>query len=606
MKKILILFGVIGLTAALFYGLQAQENFKTLDSIKIDGNSVVMTLSGLTKHHVFQIANPPRLVVEFTNVEHNVKNKEMDGNAGLIKRIRSGQFENEPVKIARVVIDLSKMTEYSLKDDGNNVILALNPDKQAKAPDVAANAAQKMPADAGSTVVATPYEGNQVEAAAKIIPEKKAPAPPAAKPAARNASGNNVVLPKKPITLDFEDADISDVLRVLSMKSGINIIHGSDVTGTITLHLENVPFNRAFETILSIKGLVSQDQGPNILRITTPQAIALERSQAVTFTKIFPLNYAKADEVKSNLDQIRNAEGRRGNISVDARTNSLIVTDTPEGLTTMEAIISELDKIPQQVIIETKIVEVTLTNDLDLGIDWALAGNAQTNPTVSVGQTTSGGVQSYGFNPPAGQSYTNVKVAGGGTGVSFPAASVSGMMSGISFAVVSNNTSISAQLTALAQKGLSKILSTPKVTTINNKEAKILVGQKIPYTTTTVTPVGSTQSTQFLDVGIKLTVTPTINVDEKITLAVHPEVSLYVRADAAGPVIGTREAQTTVMVNNGETVVIGGLITEQDIKNGTGVPLLGDLPIIGHLFKRDYSSKSRTELLVFLTPTIIK
>jgi type II secretory pathway component GspD/PulD (secretin) len=193
----------------------------------------------------------------------------------------------------------------------------------------------------------------------------------------------------------------------------------------------------------------------------------------------------------------------------------------------------------------------------------------------------------------------------GGTGVAFPAAAVGGQMGSIAFGIVANDSYVTGVLTALAQKGLSKILSNPKVTTINNKEAKILVGQRIPYTTTTVSTAGSTQATQFLDVGIKLTVTPTINIDQKITLQVHPEVSLFVRSDPAGPVIGTREALTTVLINNGETVVIGGLITEEDRKLGTQVPLLGDLPIIGHLFKRDYNTKDRTELLVFLTPQIL-
>ena len=132
-----------------------------------------------------------------------------------------------------------------------------------------------------------------------------------------------------------------------------------------------------------------------------------------------------------------------------------------------------------------------------------------------------------------------------------------------------------------------------------------MVCQKIPYTTTTVSNNGTTQETEFLDVGIKLTVTPTINSDQKITLNVHPEVSLFIRADPAGPVIGTREAYTTVIVNNGETVVIGGLITDEDRKAATQVPLLGDIPVIGHLFRQNYKSKDRTELLVFITPQII-
>lgn len=634
MKKLLIVLGVAALIAALFYRLQAQENFKTLNSIKVDGNSVVMTLSGKTKHHVFKISNPPRLVVEFSNTEHNIKVKELEVNGDLIKRIRSGQFENDPVKIARIVVDLAKMTEYTLKDKGNDVVLILNPSARpaketAKAEETPAKpeeAAAAKPAEEVPLVIATPYEPSKQEAeapaaepakpekaaAVEKAPEEKPKAVETAKKAVEKPSqtsaksSGQVVLPRKPITLDFEDADITDVLRVMSLKSGINIIHGSEVTGTITLHLENVPFDKAFDTILSLKGLVSQEQGPNILRITTPQSIAAERSQAVTFTKIFPLNYAKAEEVKSNLDAIRLAEGRRGNISVDARTNSLIVTDTPEGLQTLQKIIEELDKRPQQVLIEAKIVEIDVTNTLDLGIQWQYSGTVSGDPNVAIGVTkATTGDSGFGVTAQGTSLLSPAAVSEGGTGVSFPAAASGGQTSQIAFGIWGNGRYLTGVLNALAQKGLSKILSTPKVTTINNKQAKILVGQRIPYTTTTVTTAGSTQSTQFIDVGVKLTVTPTINVDEKITLQVHPEVSLYVRADAAGPVIGTREADTTVMVNNGDTVVIGGLITENDQKLGTQVPLLGDLPIIGHLFKRDYNNKERTELLVFLTPQII-
>lgn len=359
-----------------------------------------------------------------------------------------------------------------------------------------------------------------------------------------------------------------------------------------------MPFDKAFETILELKNLVSQEQGPNIVRIATPQQISEERAQAVAFTKIFPLNYAKADDVKLNLDSVRNAEGRKGSISVDERTNSMIITDTPQGLISIAKLIKELDQKPMQVIIEAKIVEVDLNKDLDLGIQWQYANTItnQPNNQVTIGQTQTD----------ANGNITPVSVSGGGTGVAFPAiASGSGEIGSIAFGIVSNQMRITGALTALAQKGLSKLLSNPKVTTVNNKEAKILVGQRIPYTTTTVSTAGSTQSTNFLDVGVKLTVTPTINIDKKITLVVHPEVSLFVRNDPAGPVIGTREASTTVIVNDGETVVIGGLITDQDIKSGEQVPLLGDLPIIGSLFKHTSDSKARTELLVFLTPQLL-
>ncbi|MHB9155782.1 MAG: type IV pilus secretin PilQ [Endomicrobiales bacterium] len=693
MKKILTALGVTALCFSMVCSLGAQENFTTLDQVNVNGGTVEMSVSGETKYHAFTVSNPPRIVIELTNAEHNVKDKEVEINDGIIKRVRSGQFQNEPVKAVRVVVDLVKMTEYQIKGNGKTITLVLNGDfarkapaeqakpeppivkavsiapvpaaplvpapkpvpvplpaklvPQDKAPDAPAKApaentdvpaapaktektAPEKPAPAAQEKPSLQKEAVPAELAAPPAPVKEAiaaaaPAPavkpkpskqakeitPSAPAASSSYTGgpSRVTLPTKPITVDFEEADIRDVLRILSMKSGINIIYGGDVNGTITMRLENVPFDKAFETILSLKGLVGQEQGANILRVATPAKIAEERSQAVTFTKVFPLNYAKGEEVKSNLDSIRSAEGRRGNISVDARTNSLIITDTPEGLSSVERIISDLDRKPAQVIIEARIVEVVLTDDLDLGISWQYADTPVNTPgnVIAIGATKSEvSSQAMGSGAIGGNTVVTPLAPGaGGTGVAFPASAVSGQMSGISFGIIQNQLRLNGMLSALAQKGLSKILSTPKVTTINNKEARIMVGQKIPFTTTTVTPTGSTQSTNFLDVGIKLTVTPTINIDQKITLAVHPEVSLFVRADAAGPVIGTREAQTTVLVNNGETVVIGGLITEDEKKLGTQVPLLGDLPVIGYLFKRDFRTKERTELLVFLTPQIV-
>ncbi|MCB4790763.1 MAG: type IV pilus secretin PilQ [Elusimicrobia bacterium] len=705
MKKIAIELGIIGSFLMLFTGLSpAQEGFKTLNNIRVDGNSVIISLSGKTKYNAFKMTNPPKLIVEFSNTEHNFKEKDLAVNKSTIKRIRSGQFKNAPVKVARVVIDLSAMMEFELKSEGNDVKISFNPDTkasevkedQAKKTQVVPVLAQaapvplkpaavpgvqtqqnQAPAQTAQTPITpaavTPSQTQQNQSPAQGLnqqtqktpeqqkkPEETKPAQanpetPVPKPSevkavpatavpkefqkiqkqkndnqskqikqvrakrekqagkvndpVKASESKLVLLPKIPVTLDFEDADIRDVLRVLSMKSGINIIFSDDVKGNVTLHLENVPFDKALETILSLNGLVSQEQGPNILRIATPQKIAEERSQAVTFTKIFPLNYAKAEDVKANLDSVRSAEGRRGNVSVDARTNSLVVTDTPDGLVSVERLMSQLDKKPQQVLIEAKIVEITLTDSYDMGIQWQYAGTPVNNDTtrVDVGQSAAAaGAAGFGAGA-AGLAQRNVSgITAGGTGVNFPAAPAAGQAGSIAFGIVANNNYLTGALTALAQKGLSKTLSTPRVTTINNQEAKILVGQKVPYTSAqTQSSIGQTTSTEFLDVGIKLTVVPTVNIDNKITLFVHPEVSLFVRADPAGPVLGTREAKTTVLVENGETVVIGGLITEEDRKLGTQVPLLGDLPIIGHLFRRDFKSKDRTELLVFITPKIL-
>ncbi len=653
-----------------------ESDFKTLDKYSSDGSSVRVTLSGQAKFNAFKISNPPRLVIEFTNTEFNAPQKELAVNSAIIKRVRGNQYQNQPVKISRIVVELNRFAEYELKGNGNEVRLSFvtpaaasstKPSATAEKPKLpeppspavtastkvkpaekpaapVAKAPAPLPdavshladpgneqtavapapvqmkvqepaeADVVPTVIAQPSESviPQEAEAPRDEPESTSAAAPAVRQEAapgKDMSSLKTVLPRKPITFDFEEADIRDVFRILSLKSGINIIYGPDIAGTVTLRLENVPFDKAFQTILSLKGFVSQDEGNNILRIMTFSKVTEERAQAVTYSRIYPLNYAKAEEIKANLDNIRNAEGRRGNISVDSRTNSLIITDTPEGLLSMERLINDLDKKPDQVVIEAKIVELSLNKATDLGIQWQYAGTVRNDADQKIYIGASKGATSdtvMGPNGVAGSVVSNpITTADGGTGVTFPASAVGGQISSISFGILNNGNRLNGILTALAQKGQSKLLSSPKVTTINNKEAKILVGQKIPYTTTTVTNSGTTQSTSFLDVGIKLTVTPTINADRKISLQVHPEVSLYIRADPAGPVIGTREALTTVIVNNGETAVIGGLITDDDRKTATSVPLMGDLPIIGHLFKRDYKSKDRTELLVFITPQII-
>lgn len=618
--------------------MTAADPWVVLSGVALSGNVVTVQLSGAAKHHAFVLENPDRIVLEFSNTICEARQKEVAGDGAVVKSLRCSQFKNSPTKISRVVIDLAKKVEYEIAAGAAGVTVTLNPPVQSTSPqssapaEVVAEPVAAAPsaeetsyalasavADTTSTVptVAAEPASTAPSAAAELTPAAAAiPVVQAQKPALKAApekpaaQPQRTVLPKKKITFDFEEADVRDVFRILAMKSGINIIYGADVSGVLTLRLDNVAFDKAFETILAIKGLVMQDQGPGIIRVVTTQKLTEERSQAVTFTKVFPLNYAKAEEIKINLDAIRSAEGRRGSITVDARTNSLIVTDTPEGFISLGAIIAELDKRPVQVIIEAKIVEVVLNKSMDLGIQWQYANTLKNDAD---GQVYIGGTraetsdEAMGGSAAVGSTVVSpLSTSEGGTGVTFPASAVSGQISSIAFGVVSNETRLTGLLTALAQRGLSKLLSSPKVTTINNKEAKIMVGQKIPYTTTTVSNSGATQETQFLDVGIKLTVTPTINSDQKITLNVHPEVSLFVRADPAGPVIGTREAYTTVIVNNGETVVIGGLITDEDRKAATQVPLLGDIPIIGHLFRQDYKSKDRTELLVFITPQIIK
>jgi len=367
------------------------------------------------------------------------------------------------------------------------------------------------------------------------------------------------------------------------------------VKGTLTVHLDNVPFDQALNTVLTLKGYAYQVVGANILRIVSPEILTEERTKAVTYTKIYPLNYAKAEEIKAQLDAIRTTEGRKGVISVDIRTNSLIITDTPEGLESAEKLIKELDKKLQQVMIEAKMVDVTISDIDDLGVSW----------TYKEGDTAATQQSIY----PAGVGKSEQKIVQGDnleveTKITVP---TSGLL--FNLGRVTDRLRLEARLAALVTKGKTKVLATPRVATLNNKEAKILIGDKVPFKTTTMGTGGvSQESWEFLDAGVKLTVTPTINEAKQILLKVKPEVSIPGTVTVPGqpPTISTREAEVTVIVNNKETLVIGGLIKETDMVTLEKVPFLGDMPLLGTLFKYRHEKKDRTELLVFLTPTILE
>lgn len=452
--------------------------------------------------------------------------------------------------------------------------------------------------------------------ASSAIAESAVPAPSApdtfaaSKPTTMNMGG--ISLPRSPITMDFQDADVRDILRLLALKSGLNVIYGADVMGALTLHLDRVPFDQAFQTVLTLKGLVALPMGPRVIRVVSSTALTTEQSQAATFTRVFRLNYASADDMKRPVDAIRSAAGRKGVSTVDTKTNSLIITDTQEGLKEVEDLIPILDKKPQQVDIESKIVEVTLDNETQTGISWQYAANSGQNDVYKIGGSKgdSGVTTGPGVLPsPAGATFLTPLGPSGtfgsqgkGTGVDLnPITAV-----GLSFLTKQGTYLLSAQISALAQQNRVKVLSTPHVVTTNNEEAKINVADKIPYTVSTLSQGVSQTSVQFIEAGVKLTVKPTVNADRRITLKVRPEVSnpSGTALPNLPPTVNTRNAETTVVLRDGETIAIGGLIKEQTTKAVSGIPILMSIPILGYLFKSTDDRKTRTELIVFLTPKI--
>ncbi len=417
-----------------------------------------------------------------------------------------------------------------------------------------------------------------------------------------------VSVPKTPISMDFQDADIRDVLHLLAVKSGLNVIYGVDVTGPISVHLDRVPFDQAFQTVLTLKGLVALPMGSRIIRVISSVGLTTEQSQAATFTRVFRLNYADAEAVKKPVDAIRAAATRKGVSTVDSKTNSIIITDTQEGLKEVEDLIPVLDKKPAQVDIEAKIVEVSLDNRTSFGVSWAFARSASGGNSYGATTAATGG-SAAGTNAAVGGTVLSPNPpATGGTGVSLFTDDAANALTRAGFSFLHGESAylLAAQLTALSASNRLKVLSTPHIVTTNNEEAKINVADKIPYQTATLSNGTSQTSVSFVEAGVKLTVKPTVNADRRITLKVRPEVSNAGAATFAGapPVINTRNAETTVVLRDGETIAIGGLITENTQKLTTGIPLLMNIPILGYLFKTTTDSKRRVELIVFLTPKI--
>jgi type IV pilus assembly protein PilQ len=425
-------------------------------------------------------------------------------------------------------------------------------------------------------------------------------------------------LPRDPVTLDFDNSDVRDVIKLLAVKAKVNIIYGADVTGSLTLHLVDVPFNEGFRTVLSMMGLSTDQVGDNILRVITPAALTAQRTSASAITKVLPLNYAKAAMVKATIDQVRAAEGRSGASSVDANTNSIIVTESLEGMLATENLINQLDQRPRQVLIEAKLIEVNANSSLDYGIQWNAYGNQNGKFAGQQGTTFLG--STAGLNPPfspvlnTNTIQTNMTSAGGvgaagsGTGVNLSADKIFGAFT---LGRVTSNYILNATITAAAAEGKAKVLSDPKIATLNNQAANINVTTQIPYVTSNVASTGvQTQTVSYVTTGIQLSVTPSINADGRIMLVINPNVSQPSVSAAANtqtgaPAVDSRVAQTTVLVRDGETIVIGGLISDSLQDTIAKIPILGDIPILGWLFKKKTKSRVRNELLIFVTTHVM-
>lgn len=427
------------------------------------------------------------------------------------------------------------------------------------------------------------------------------------------------------VSLDFQDADIVPILRLLGDVSGYNIVIHPDVKGKITMKLLNVPWEQALDLILKTFALEKGIEG-NIIRIASTK-IFQEEKKAVAetkealgkaedvITKVFTVNYANVDKVK---DSITNAKvlTPRGNISTDIRTRSIIIKDTPASLADVQKLIEVLDVATPQVLIEARIVEMNSSLYKSLGVEWGarratfggrdgiqVGGSAGSGPTLQGGQTFPQGtaVPTFGGLTGPGSS-TMISLAASTSRITSPTAAVS-----LGYLNAAQTFGLDMRLSAIEANGKGKLLSNPRIMTLENEQAVIRHGKKIPVTTPGTT--AGTFTTVYIDANLKLTVTPQVTPDGTMLLKieVNKDEPDFNRADQFGnPSIDTRQAITQVLVKDGETVVIGGILKTTATDDNSGVPLLSKIPGLGWLFKKKTNEGSTDELIMFITPRIVK
>jgi type II secretory pathway component GspD/PulD (secretin) len=605
-KKINLLFFILIfflITSFLTSGASAQDIYMTDIWYKKLPNYTHLTIKAtgeISEYEVSYLEEPERIVIDVKNAIYSIDDLSKNIlflNMGSAKQVRCGQLENIPIPITRFIVDLFQQVDYEVK---------LSADKKLLYIDVYDYVEFRAPEEQIFTV--TPVKSEAVK-----IEKEEAP----------KISLLDTYL--EPINLKIFEEDVVNVIRGLSELTGIDIMIDDSVTGQLTLNLSNKTFREAIGLILMNKGLDYTEVSGTLI-IAAKDIIA---GYGEPITKIFELKNATAEEAKGVLDgyikeganvnivadtrlnnlivkgteeEIEKIENIIANldtelltksfkidnaitkdeieaiknmlsiiipdekrINIDSRQNEIMVKGTKEELANVETIIVGLDKRAPQIMIEAKVIEIAINSEKDLGISWT------------------GGVKDADGNLLEGQITIGELTLGG----SFE-------RSGL----------IEATLKALQTEGKTNILSNPKVLTLDGKEAKILSGSKIPIKI--ITPDGL-ETVEYRDVGLSMTITPRLSSDGLITMDVNPKIESLGEQEAIQgyPVINSREEKVIIRANLDDTVVIGGLITSEDIKNITKIPFLGDIPIFGELFKFTHTKNKKTEIIILITAHLL-
>ncbi len=583
---------------------------------------------------VFALDNPSRLVVDLydTLLTAKADTWSLDNPQTSVQRVRVGQFQqSNPRAITRLVFDLREPGVYSLDSDKNGLSVSFYKGQPAGP----AETAKTIPAAAPAAAAVAPQAIAKFEAPA-TVEVKVDPKPAPAKPAVSQSPAPQSAAPqeKKPaavepskfkpqtisaederytgevLSLKFKDADLRDVVLYLAEFANLNVVFDSDVRGTVTCNLQDVPWDQALDIVLRQNKMGKTIEG-NVLRIAPIGILTREQDDERKMkeskemagpvqVKTITLSYSKAKDVAALL---KSKISTRGEMIVDERTNTLLITDVKDKLDLIEKLITVVDTPTPQVSIEARIVEASTTFVRNLGIQWGFRAVADPFYGNQTSLQFPNKIDINGALIPQGTVTKGIGGALGGFGINLPAPSFNTAL-GMSFANVLDTFQLDVALTALESKGEGKIISHPQVTTQNNQQAEILQGRQIPVQTV----ANFTVTTRYVNAALELRATPQITAEGTIimTIDIKNNAADFANLVNGVPPITTQSAMTTIMIPDGGTTVIGGIYRTEDSITREKTPFLSTIPGIGGLFRNFARNKTSQELLIFITPRIVK
>jgi len=630
---------IVLLISALAVNGASNKGTAVVKDVSVNANGetleVKITATDDARFTYFELKSPHRLVVDFHGIQNDIGFKEKQIDAAGVSRIRTSFYNDKKRQATRVVFDLKDGVPFQVVDDGIGIVRVVFGAASAAASgerpplNLMAGPLAFVPEDTVGALYERP--GGHRPPLHLFLPEWESPAPPA-RPVtqtpnpqtplqpAQPAQPSNIIVgpPITPIMplatpqpapqyqgeiYSFELMDnfpIKDFFLLISQISGLNIVLDPNVTGVINIKLTDVPWDQALDIVLRNYGLTGVLQG-NVLRIASNATIQAEQTARANLlaaqeqttpleTRSYVFNYTTAAAAATTMTPM--LSGPRARIIQDVRTNALIITDLPSQFARIDEIKAFLDRPSQQVEIEARLLSANKSFSRELGNQLGFLFGARSGNVVT-------GVPS--MTSPVARTPTPRVSTGEGVplAVNLPA----GATSGLSFFIQPGGDIILDEIiTAAEARGTAKLLSRPKVMTQNNSQATISRGTQIPVQTN----VNNTISVQFLDFALKLTVTPQITEAGTILLTVDVENSQpdFARAVNSIPSVATQQATTQVLIPDGATAVVGGILVDADSLNIRQVPGLGSIPVLGHLFKHTQTIKSTSELFFFVTPRI--